>query len=165
MNGNLNFDASQVEPTKSFDPLPPGWYSMVIVKAELAESQTAGEMLKLELEIDERAHADLRHRKVFANLCLNHPNQQPREIARRTLSAIAHAIGVLQLSDTADLLGKTLLVKLRVQPAKDGYDARNEASGFRAIGCPDASAAPKAPGAPTAPSTPATPAAKPAWKK
>lgn len=129
--GNFTFDASTVPPSKAFDPLPAGWYRMRITKAEIKGSEKAGDMLALEHEIDEQAHPEHRGRKVFSNLCINHQNVQAREIARRTLSALCHAIGVLQLTDTTQLLGKVLQVKLRPVPAKDGYDAKNEVSGYR----------------------------------
>lgn len=164
LNGNLNFDATDVPQAQAFDPLPPGWYRMRIVGAEIAESETAGQMLKIEHEIDETAHPQHRGRKVYSNLCINHPtSDKARDIARRTLSSIAHAIGKLKLGDTNDLLGALVQVKLKVEPARDQYEARNAPTGYRPIGSDEGqeSAAPT-----TAKATaPATATAAPKWKK
>lgn len=164
--GNLNFDASQVKPNTAFDPLPPSWYTMRIVGAELVPSEKAGNMLKIEHEIDEHTHPEFANRKVFSNLCINHPNDQPREIARRTLSAIAHAINILQVDDTSVLLGQTLLVKVKSVPAKDGYDAKNEVSGYKSLKDREepSGSSPTVAGA-NGTAAPATQAAKPSWKK
>lgn len=163
--GNLNFNAADVPPATAFDPLPPGWYSMRIIGAEITVSEKAGEMLKIEHEIDEHAHPEYANRKAFNNLCINHPNDKPREIARRTLSAIAHAIGKLQIADSVDLLGATLRVRLKAVPAKDGYDARNEVAGYKSLSedVPATAAASQADALDIA--APAKPAARPSWKK
>lgn len=160
---NLNFDATNINPNVAFDPLPPGWYACTIVSAEITVSEKAGEMLKLQHEIDGDRHPEFAGRRVFNNLCINHPNQQPREIAQRTLSAIAHAVGHLQLSDTDELLGKALEVKVKSVPAKDGYDAKNEVSGYKAI--EGAGITPTAKPAAAPATAPATTAAKPSWRK
>ena len=115
---NLNFDATNINPNVAFDPLPPGWYECAIVSAEMSPSKSGDLMLKIQHEIDGDRHPEFAGRRVFNNLCINHQNQKPREIAQRTLSAIAHAVGQLQLSDTDDLLGKALTVKLKTVDRK-----------------------------------------------
>lgn len=170
--GNLNFDATNVAPSTAFDPLPNGWYTMRIVGAEMAPSEKAGEMLKLQLEVNETVHPQFANRKVFSNLCLNHPtSQQAREIAQRTLSAICHAIGKLQVSDTEMLLGQSLQVKVKATPARvdqatgKSYDAGNEVSGYKPLSenTPEHAGASASTG--TATAAPAAAAAKPSWKK
>lgn len=170
----LNFDANTVAPSTSFDPLPPAWYPMVITRADIVPSKSAdaGDMLRLELEVDEHRRPEFKGRKVWPTLCINHAKQQTREIARSQLSAIAHAVGKLQLTDTDDLLGCGLLVKIAVVPKTDQYDAKNEAKGYKSLE-EMAEAAPSAPepkpaAAPAkaaAPARAAAPSGKPAWKK
>jgi hypothetical protein len=172
--GNLNFDASGIAPTTAFDPLPNGWYAMRIIESDMVASEKAGNMLKLRLEIDESVHPEFANRSVFTNLCLNHPtSDKAREIAQRTLSAICHSIGKLQISDTEELLGQSLRVKVKAVPARTdpttgkNYDAGNEVGGFKALSeevatppaAPAQAAKPAAPAA--APARPATPS----WKK
>ncbi len=173
--GNLNFDATKVAPATAFTPLPDGWYDMVIIEAEMAPSEKAGEMLKLRLEIDETKHPAMHGRSVFDRLCLNHPtSQQAREIAQRTLSSICHAIGRLQTSDTDELLGQRVKVRVRATPERTDaatgktYDAGNEVRGYKPVGEEVAAPPSSAAATSTSSATPAAAAAKPAtpsWKK
>lgn len=172
--GNLNFDASNIAPSTAFDPLPPGWYAMRITECEIKPSERAGDMVKLRFEIDETQHPDKANRSVFHNLCINHPtSQQAREIAQRSLSAICHAVGKLQVNDTDELLGQTLRVKLKAVPARTdqatgkSYDATNECTGFKSLS-EDVDAPPAPASKPsTAQAQPAAAAAsaKPSWKR
>lgn len=168
--GNLNLDLSSVPQSTAFDPLPPGYYTMTITRAELTMSKSpdAGEMLNLTFEVDGNAHPEHASRLAFHTLCLNHRNDKPRNIAMSNLSAIAHAcLPTPHVTDTSDLLGKTLRVKLSVKPAADGYDAKNECKDFKPIGDKSAptSASPTAKPAP-AQALPATAAnAKQPWKR
>lgn len=175
--GNLNFDASQVAPRTAFDPLPPGWYVMRIIGAEMVPSESAGEMLKLQHEIDEGVHPEHNGRRVFSHLCINHPTSDiARDIANRTLSALCHSVGKLQVSDSEELLGVTMRVKLKVKPAdkERGYDASNEVSGYKSVkdeveGAPAPAAnTPRTATAASgngAPAAAAKPPAQPAWKR
>jgi hypothetical protein len=137
--GNINFDASKVAPNEVPPPMPTGWYVMRIIGAEMDnENASAGEMLKLEHEIDEQVHPEFHGRKAYANLCLAHPtSQQAREIAQGTLSAICHAIGKIHITDTEQLLGGRLQVRLvAVGPQERAgrtFDARNEVKGYKPV--------------------------------
>jgi len=171
--GNLNFDATDVPPAESFQPLPTGWYGMRIIGLEMRTSSNAaaGEMLSGELEILDDMHPDYAGRKAHFNLCINHANQQPREIARRQMSAICHATGRLQVSDTGELLGESIRVRLVAVPAKDGYDARSEVRGFKALTdeAPEEAAKPAAaaekPKGAAKPAATKTSGTKPGWKR
>ena len=83
--GNLNFNAADFEPNTNFGLIPSGWYVMRIIGSEMRESRTAGAMLKVTMEVDEFSHPSLRKRRAYANLCLHHPNEAPRNIANRSL--------------------------------------------------------------------------------
>lgn len=128
--GNLNFDASSVPPATPIEPLKDGWYAMRIQNSSLKTSETAGEMLALEFEIAEDHHPELRGRKAWSNLCIQHPNDKPREIARQQLSSICRAIGKMAVTDTDDLIGGVLRVKVRAVPATEQYRAKNDVIGY-----------------------------------
>jgi hypothetical protein len=148
---------------------------MRIIGGETPDSSSGHKMVKLQLEIDEHAHPEHASRQVFVNLNINHPNQQPREISRRQLSAICHAVDRVGAKDTDDLLGLTLRVKLGVQPAQvvegKSYDAKNEAKAFKALDekVEEAATETQAPAEKPVPATAAAagkPAARKAgWKK
>jgi len=159
--GNLNFDASEVAPmTDSFEPIPAGWYQMRVVGADMhvGSKPDAGEMLKLQLEVDAEEHMKYGGRRAFSYLCINHQSNTPRNIARRHLSSICQALKKGELQDTEELLGEVLNVRLKIRPAGNGYDASNEVAGFAA---PEHRASPEEVVAKT---PPASGVAKRAWK-
>lgn len=118
------FDASTVDPAESREPVPAGWYKVVIAKSEEKPTKAqTGSYLNLKMEIIEGDHAG---RKVYDLLNLNNPNETAVEIAQRTLSSICRAVGVNTPRTSDDLHDKPMMAKVAVRPAKDGYDARNE---------------------------------------
>lgn len=166
----FGFDVTTAKPSASPDPLPPGWYAMRVLGAMQVQgkSQGTGQMLKIEFEVLEHAHPQYARRKVFANFCHQHDNRQTRDIARSNIAAILHAIGKPTATSIDDMLGCELRVKLNVQPASNGYEAKNEAKGFKSLADvepaqaapasePVAAAAPK-------PAAAASPARQP-WKR
>lgn len=161
---DLGFNVGETAPSVAFDPLPPGWYAMTIIKAEIAHSDKAGEMLKIEFEIDERAHSEYSGRKAWTNLCHHHEKKQVRDIARSQIAAIAQAIGRPNLGQVGEMLGGELQVKLSVRPAEGQYEARNETKGFRAIGDSTDDAPSAATNAKSASHADAKPARQP-WKR
>ena len=93
------FDANNVAPSVPFEVVPPGKYVVQIVKSAMEPTKSGnGEALNLEMEIMEGPHAG---RKVWDGLNLRNTNAQAVEIAQRTLSAICHAVGKLQVSDSS----------------------------------------------------------------
>lgn len=107
------FDASQVEPSAPRELLPPGTYTAQIVKSDMVDTSTGGQMLKLELDILE---GPSKGRKLWDNLNLVNRNPTAVEIAQRTLSAICHAIGRLQVADSDELHFKPLTITVAVEP-------------------------------------------------
>lgn len=121
-----------------FDPLPPDWYPAIIESEEMKPTKSGdGHYLQYTLAITDGPY---KGRKVIDLLNLNNPNQTAMEIAYRQLSAICHAIGVLQITDTGMLRNRPLEVKLGLQPERADpntgqvYDARNKVKAFRAVG-------------------------------
>ena len=88
-----------------------------------------GSYLNMVLEVIE---GDKAGRKLFERLNLRNPNQTAVEIAERTLSSICRAVGVMLPRDSSDLHDKPMMAKVKVKPAKDGYDASNEIGEYAA---------------------------------
>lgn len=167
--GNLQgFDATQVEPQDSFEPLPAGWYPVIISDSEMKPTKAGnGQYLQLELTVIEGEHEG---RKTWDRLNLDNPNQTAVEIAQRALSAICRAVGVMAPNDSSELHDRPFEVKLSVKPAKDTYEASNEVKGYRALGgeeaAPAAAPAARQPAARAGKTAPAASAAKtPPWKR
>lgn len=118
-----NFDANTVAPAASREPIPAGWYKMVITTSEEKPTKAqTGSYLKLEVEVIEGEHQG---RKVFPMLNLNNPNSTAVEIAQRELSSICRATGVMTPRSSQDLHDRPFMGKIKVTPARDGYDAGN----------------------------------------
>lgn len=157
------FDANNHDPAQERTLLPPGKYLAQIVESEMKDTKGgSGQMLSLTMEILEGPE---KGRKIWDNLNLKNPNQQTVEIAQRTLSAICHAIGRLQVSDSDDLHFEPMLVSVAVEDDKRDKDLepherrkRNTVKGYaKAEGAMAARphAAPRpAPAAPSKPNGP-----------
>ena len=149
----LNFDASTVAPQEAFDPIPAGWYPAQIVESEMkAGSKPGSAYLAITLQI---MGGDFNNRKVFDRFNLQNANPVAVEIGYRSLSAVCHAVGLLQVPDSQVLHGRPLQVKVSVRPARvdpttgTAYDASNEVKGYKALD----NASPAVPAAPAAPVT------------
>jgi hypothetical protein len=144
----FDFDATQVDPRETFDPVPGGWYVARITGSEIkqAKSDPNNGYAELILTIVEpvpqaRSGPDPAllvkspvGRTVYDRLNIWNSNATAAEIAQRSLSQICHAVGVFQVRNTSVLHGIPLEVKLSVRPAHDGYDASNEVKGYRKVG-------------------------------
>ena len=125
------FDANNVEPQGTREPIPAGWYKAVITESlEKPTKAQTGSYLQMTLEIIEGDHAG---RKAFERLNLNNPNQQAVEIAQRSLSSICRAVGVMTPRTSQDLHDKPLMVKIKVTPPRDGYEAGNDISEYAEV--------------------------------
>ena len=131
MNGNLSgFNAAEVQPQGSFEPIPAGWYKAMITDSEFKPTKNGnGEYLQLRLDVTEGEHEG---RVLFDRLNLNNPSQTAVEIAQRQLSAICRAVGVMTPQDSRDLHDRPLRVKVKIRPAGNGYEASNEIAAYEA---------------------------------
>lgn len=127
----LNFDAATVDPQQSFDPMPAGWYQGIVTGSEMKPTK-AGDGSRLNLEITIQG-GEFHGRKVWDGLNLANPNPVAVEIAFKQLSALCHATGVIQCADSNQLHGIPFECKVKLVPAKDGYDAKNDISGYRVV--------------------------------
>jgi len=158
------FDATGIDPATAYEILPAGKYRAQIVESEMRVTRNGmGQYLWLMLDILEGPHQG---RKIFDQLNLVNPNPTTVEIAQRTLSAICHATGKLQVSDSEELHLIPMTIQVGVKPPKDGYGERNT---IRYL-VPDQAAQPTratpsaAPSTASAPSAPPRPATAP-WNR
>jgi len=153
-----NFNAEEVEPSSSFDPIPAGWYQAIISNSEMkATRDGCGEYLSLTLQVIE---GNYENRLVFARLNLKNANETAVDIARKDLAAICRAVGVMSPQASEELHDKPLMIKVKVRAAQGEYDASNDVAGYKGVEGGTASPAPK----PQTPPPAATPAKKP-WQK
>jgi len=142
----------------NFEPLPAGWYTATITKAELKTTGAGnGQYIKCRYDITGPSHQG---RVVFGNLNIKNPNVKAEEIGRQQLGDIMRAIGLAKVVDTDNLIGGQISIKLTIKQDPK-YGASNEVKGFRSV---SGSAAPAASAIPSTPAPAKTPFGAP-WKK
>jgi hypothetical protein len=123
-NLGATFDATTVDPATGFELFPVGKYIVQIVGSEMrATKDGGGQYLWLELDVLE---GPLAGRKLFDRLNLVNASAQTVEIAQRTLSAICHATGRMQVQDSADLHLIPIIADVTIKPPKNGYGESNK---------------------------------------
>lgn len=127
----LNFNASTVAPSSSFDVLPAGWYNVRMTESVNKPTKDGkGSYLAITLTVIDGPATG---RKIFDRLNLVNKNETAVKIAYETLSAICHATGVIQLQDSTQLHGIPMQVKVKIKPAEGGYEEGNETAGYKKI--------------------------------
>ena len=154
----FQFNAASVEPDSGkLDPVPAGWYEMMVKTSEMVETKDKqGKMLKVQAEI---ISGQYKGRKVYVNFNVENKSDQAVDIGLKQLSALCHAVGVLGMQDTAQLHAIPFKGKLKLIPAIGQYDAKNEFAAYRHIndataGAPVGAVAPAASAAVTPPPPP-----------
>lgn len=123
-----NFDASTVEPSTVFDPIPAGKYLAAIIDSKMKPTKSGtGEYLEFTFQILE---GEYKGRQLWARLNLNNPNQQTVKIARAELSALCRAVGVMAPNDSTDLHNLPLVITVRCKKRADTGEITNEVRGF-----------------------------------
>lgn len=148
-----------------YTPLPEGEYSVTIKDAEVkATNDGTGQYIKLRLDVQGPTHAG---RVVFSNINIRNKSEQAEQIGRGQLKAVMSALGIATLTDTDQLIGGQLIVKLSVRPARTdektgkSYEASNDVKAYKpAGGAPMA-----APGAMPKPAAAAHAKSAPPWAK
>lgn len=126
------FDASQVEPTRAFEPVPAGKYVAVIVASEFKPTKSGtGQYLELRLQIVDGEH---KGRQFWERLNLQNPNPTAVENAKGTLSAICRAVGVMAPQDSAELHDHPIQIKIVCKKDAGTGEIRNEIKGYEKLG-------------------------------
>ncbi|MGB1539101.1 MAG: DUF669 domain-containing protein [Pseudomonadales bacterium] len=113
----------------SFDPLPDGWYSVVVVEDEKRVSAAGNTYLSVTFEVTGPDHAGRKHWETYN---LYHPDAETVLIAQRKFSDLAQACGMPNCRDSSELLNHHLDVRLKTKPAKGEYGPKNEIVAYRA---------------------------------
>lgn len=128
------FDASQVEPQKPREVIPPGTYRVFVKESDVKPTKAATEAIQhgggpkendrvavFTLEVHDGPHKGA---VIFHNLNIANTSQTAQEIGQRQLSALCHAVGVLRVKDTNELHFREFLAVVDVE-AKEGYSPKN----------------------------------------
>jgi hypothetical protein len=131
------FDATTVDPLDSgFAPIPEGDYEVAIVKSTNKPTKSGlGSYLELQCQVVSGEYAK---RVLWTRLNLKNPSTAAVEMAKRELSSICHATGVLRPRCKEDLNNIAVIAHV-VQVADNKGEMKNEIKGWKAK---DKSAAP-----------------------
>lgn len=141
---------------RSYDLVPAGWYTATITQAEIKDTKNgAGQYIKLRYDITGPSHQG---RVVFGNLNIRNASAEAERIGRQQLGEVMRAIGLARVTDTDQLIGGALSIKVGIRSSAD-YGDQNEVKGFKAI------EGGSAPAAVSRASAPASAKAAPPWAK
>jgi hypothetical protein len=155
----ISFNASNVEPSTPMDVLPKGKYLCMAIASELKPTKNGtGEYLQITFEV---LDGSAKGRKIFERLNIRNSNKTAEDIAQRALSALCHAVGVIELEDSDQLHNIPVMIDLDIDPAKGEYSAQNRVKGYSAAGGQTSAPAPAARPAAAAPAA----GGAPVWKR
>lgn len=145
------FNRSELPASENnFEALPAGWYTARITEAEVKATKAGtGKYIKIRYDILGPTHQG---RAVFGNLNVRNPNPQAEKIGRQQLNELMGSIGLETFSDTDQLIGAPLQIKLKVRESEE-YGNSNDVAGFKSASGSVEQSAPKA-SAPAAGSPP-----------
>ena len=159
------------EGQNNFEPIPAGVYTAQIAACEQKKTKDGtGSYLNFQYKI--LGPAKFANRVVFDIMNVVNKSEIAQKIGRESLRFLMVACGLDNVADTDEFIGQMLMIKVKIKPAKDGYEAGNSVSGYEKIdgGMPTQNM-PSAPtnvspwaSVPKAPE-PKTEPNKPAWAK
>ena len=125
------FDVNSLpQSDNNFDPLPAGWYTTKIAGAEIkATKNGTGQYISVRYDIIGPSHQG---RVVFGNINIKNSSPKAEEIGRMALGELMRAIGLARVTDTDQLIGGNVQIKLAVKQ-DENYGDRNEVKAFKAI--------------------------------
>ena len=115
---------------RSFDPIPAGEYLCQIVESDCIKKSDVQSLLKLTMEV---LSGPYEGRKIFENLNITHPNATAQSIAQSALAELCKATNIEVLSESDDLQFRPFLARVKIEPAKDGWDAKNKISKYKPV--------------------------------
>ena len=122
------FNAQEVDPATTFEPIPAGKYIAAITASEMKPTKSgAGNYLELTFQILE---GEYKGRILWARLNLDNPNPTTIQIAQGELSAICRAVGVMTPRDSQELHNLPLQISVRLKNRKDSGELANEIKGY-----------------------------------
>lgn len=129
-NLNETFNVTDLPQGTNYEVLPEGWYSSTISGAEIKSTKAGnGQYIAVQYSITGPTHQG---RVVFGNLNIKNPSAKAEEIGRQQLGDLMRAIGLSSVSDTDQLIGGQLNIKLTINKSEQ-YGDRNDVYGYKAL--------------------------------
>lgn len=151
----VNFNATEIEPATPIGAWQPGKYTVEVSSADVKTTKSGdGHYVQVEFTAMNGA---MEKRKHWERYNISNPNQTAEEIAKRNFAALCLAVGVPQLDDTDQLIGRQCVVETGVRKKSNADEMETTIRGYYSAGSAAPASVPRAP-APAA-------AANPPWKK
>lgn len=117
--------------TPNNEPLPKGKYVCTIEKAELKPTNAGdGTYLDMHFRVTQEKYNG---RMVWHKFNVANRNPKAVDIAIEQLSLLINALGLPSIpGNPQTLVGKVVQVDVGIDPAKNGYEARNKVFGYAA---------------------------------
>jgi len=124
---------SEVEDTSEYTPIPAGDYLVAATQITLDDNRArTGKIIKVTFTVTEGNYAG---RMIFENFNVQNPNPKAVSIALQNIKAWCIACGLtgnehLTMGMVRGLMGQEFLATVKIDPAKNGYDAQNRIKKF-----------------------------------
>lgn len=113
-----------------FDPIPEGWYRVKVTQLEVCATKAGnGKYIKLRLDVEGPSHAG---RVIFTNINVVNSNSVAQEIGQALFARLLTSLNLSSPKDSGLIVGKVVEAFVVIEPARDGYEARNGVKKFRA---------------------------------
>ena len=107
------FNASNVDTTDNFAPIPEGVYRALVASAEERPTRASGGLgLNVQYEVVEGTH---KGRKLFHWINLRNNNKTAEEIGHKELARLCMATNVPQPRSPAEFCGKLISVRVKIE--------------------------------------------------
>lgn len=129
----LNFNAAEVTPDSgSQDAIPKGWYKAAIESSEVKPTKDDPESFYLVFQYG-ILEGPYKGKKVWDRMNIRNKSPVAQEIAYKRLSAVCHAVGVIQCADTTQLHNLPMNIKVKLREGSGEYESSNEITAVKNI--------------------------------
>jgi len=127
---NATLNQQDLPQADNFDPLPAGWYDAVIEEAEVKDNNSGtGKYINIRFSVNGPTHQG---RKLFTIINYIHQNPKAQEIGLKQINALISALGINSLTDTDQLIGGNVSIKVTVKKDEQ-YGDGNEVKGYKSL--------------------------------
>lgn len=131
MNLGQELNVGDMPTESTFAPLPAGWYQASIKAVELKTSNSGtSTYMNIQYSILGPSHQG---RVVFGMCGVSNNDPDKEATSRYFMGQLMRAAGIQRLTDTDQLVGTNLEIKLTIKAKTAEYDASNNVKEYRAI--------------------------------
>jgi hypothetical protein len=131
MNLGTELNVNDMPQESTFAPLPAGWYQASIKAVELKTSNAGtSTYMNIQYSILGPTHQG---RAVFGMCGVTNNDPEKESTSRYFMGQLMRAAGLQKLTDTDQLIGANLEIKLTVRPKTEEYDASNNVKEYRSM--------------------------------